>query len=190
MTALEPIKIARAFAHLRPLTSLGDGITDELAEGWANYIDPCPESLLAAAPVPQPLPKPGEFLERLRPRPWVLTAIVPDGPSTTTTARTAAEVDAFVSKHNGNRNLYYSINPTRTAISKKAAKTDIATIEYIHFDGDPRDDETPEAAKARYLKAIEESGIKFTFGIDSGNGIQGLIRLTERIELGPLIRPH
>src|SRR5215510_16607977 len=41
----------------------------------------------------------GEFLEKLRPSgPWMLTAIVPDGAITTITARTAAEVDAFVSK--------------------------------------------------------------------------------------------
>src|SRR5215472_7003398 len=77
-------------------------------------------------------------------------------------------------------------------MSKKAAKKDIAAVEFIHFDGDPRDDETSEQAKARYLKAIEqftkETGIKFTFGSDSGNGIPGLIRLTERIELVPPVK--
>src|SRR5262249_45929050 len=106
-------------------------------------------------------------------------------------ARTTDQVEALVREHDGKRNLYYSVNPTRTAMSKKAAKTDIAAVEFIHFDGDPRDDETPEQAKARYLKAIEqfteETGIKFTFGIDSGNGIQGAIRLEKRIELGPLV---
>src|SRR5262245_284536 len=129
-----------------------------------------------------------EFLQKLRPGgPWISTAIVPDGPTVTSTAHTADQVEAFVREHNGKRNLYYSPNPTRAPLRKKAKKTDIAAIEYIHFDGDPRDDETLEAAKARYLKAIEQSGLKFTFGIDSGNGIQGLIRLTERIELGPLV---
>src|SRR5262249_5867439 len=105
---------------------------------------------------------------------------------------TTDQVEALVREHNGKRNLYYSVNPTRTAMSKKAAKTDIAAIEFIHFDGDPRDNETPEQAKARYLKAIEqftkETGIKFTFGIDSGNGIQGLIRLKKKIELGPPVK--
>jgi putative DNA primase/helicase len=147
---------------------------------------------LKLSPAPLSEPNDGrivaEFLQKLRPSGlWVLTAIVPDGLTTTSTARAMEQIEAFVRKHDGKQNLYYSVNPTRTAMSKKAKKTNIAAIEYIHFDGDPRDDETPEQAKARYLKAIEESGIKFTFVIDSGNGIQGLIRLTERIELGPLV---
>jgi putative DNA primase/helicase len=133
------------------------------------------------------------FLEKLRrDGPWLLTAIVPDGSTTTSTARTTDQVEALVREHDGKRNLYYSVNPTRTAMSKKAAKTDIAAIEFIHFDGDPRDDETSEQAKARYLKAIkqftEETGIKFTFGVDSGNGIHGLIRLTKKTELGPPVK--
>ena len=124
------------------------------------------------------------FLEKLRPG----GPSVPDGATATVTPRTTDQIEIFIRQHNVKRNLYYSVNPTRTAMNKKAAKTDILAIEYIHFDGDPRDDETPEQAKARYLKAIEqfteETGIKFTFGIDSGNGIQGLCRLRERIALG------
>jgi Virulence-associated protein E len=196
--ANQPLKIARAFMHL-PRVSLGEGITDELMNGWSSYVDPCPEpdrSRIAPNlfytpedPAPQPLATPVEFLERLRPgRPWVLTAIVPDSKTTTTiTVRTADQVEAFVRAHDGKTNLYYSVNPTRTATNRKAKKTNIAAIEYMQFDGDPRSNETPETAKARYLKAIEQSGLKFAFGIDSGNGIQGLIRLTERIELGSLV---
>src|SRR5262249_2806444 len=128
----------------------------------------------------------GEFLAKLRPSgPWVLTAIVPDGAITTITARTAAEVDTFVSKHNGKANLYYSVNPTRTAMSKKAAKTDIAAIEYILSDLDPADGETSEAAKARYLAQLDGAfEPKPTAAIDGGNGIQGLWQLQERIALG------
>src|SRR5262249_32076151 len=95
----------------------------------------------------------GEFLEKLRPGgPWLPTAIVPDGKATTIIAHTAAEVDDFVGKHNGKAGLYYSVNLTRTPLNKKAAKTDIVAIEYILGDLDPADGETPEAAKARYLK--------------------------------------
>src|SRR5262249_55391172 len=67
---------------------------------------------------------------------------------------TADQVEAFVRKHNGKSNLYYSVNPTRTPLNKKAAKTDIAAIEYIPTDLDPHEGETSEAAKARYLKAL------------------------------------
>lgn len=70
------------------------------------------------------------FLELLRPGgPWVLTAITPDGPTITITAHTASDIDSFVWEHNGKRNQYYSVNPTRHAMSKKAAKKDIAAVE-------------------------------------------------------------
>ena len=120
-----------------------------------------------------------EFLEKLRPGgPWVLTAIVPDGATTTITARTADQVEAFVGEYNGKRNLYYSVNPTRTAMNKKAKKTDIAAIEYMLADLDPADGETPEAAKARYLEQLNGTfEPKPTAVIDSGNGIQGLWKL-------------
>ena len=127
-----------------------------------------------------------KFLEKLRPGgPWVLSAIMPDGAITTITAFTADQVDAFVVQHNGKRNLYYSVNPTRTPLNKKAKKTDIATIEYALADLDPADGETPEAAKARYLKQLNGTfEPKPTAVIDSGNGIQGLWQLQERIALG------
>jgi len=109
---------------------------------------------------------------------------VPDGIPTAVTAPTAERVEAFVRKHDGKANLYYSVNPTRTALSKKAKKTDIAAIEYLLGDCDPNEDETSEAAKARYLKALESFEPKATGAIDSGNGIQGLWKLEKRIELG------
>jgi hypothetical protein len=126
------------------------------------------------------------FLEQLRPNgPWVLTAITPDGPTTTITARTAAEVDAFVSEHNGKRNLYYSVNPTRSAMFKKAAKADIAAVEYLLGDLDPLDDETSEAAKARYLNQLNGTfEPKPSAIVDSGNGIQCLWKLADSIVLG------
>jgi len=127
------------------------------------------------------------FLEQLRPNgPWVLTAILPDGGAATitVTTHTAAEVDAFLCEHNGKRNLYYSTNPTKTAMTKKAAKTDIAAVEYLLADLDPADGETPEAAKARYLGQLNGPfEPKPTAIVDSGNGIQCLWRLAQRIEL-------
>jgi hypothetical protein len=126
-----------------------------------------------------------DFLRQLRPGgPWVLTAITPDGPTTTVTASTADEVAAFVRRHNGQRNIYYSVNPTRTALSKKAAKTDIAAIEYMLADLDPNDNETPEAAKSRYLELLNGTfEPKVTVAVDSGNGIQALWKLKTAIVL-------
>ena len=125
-----------------------------------------------------------EFLEMLRPGgPWILSAIVPDGTIKTITAKTGDNVRAFVSKYNGRRNLYYSVNPTRKAMTSKAAKTDIAAIEYLFADLDPKKDETPAAAKARFLLALDELQPEPTAIIDSGNGIQVLLKLAEPITL-------
>jgi Mesyanzhinovviridae DNA primase len=96
------------------------------------------------------------FLEKLRPGgPWVLTAIVPDGTTETITARTPDRVEAFIREHDGTRNLYYSVNPTRRAMSKKTAKTDIAAIEYALADLDPAEGETPRRRPRR--RAISSS---------------------------------
>jgi hypothetical protein len=98
------------------------------------------------------------FLQKLRPGgPWMPVAIVPGRTPTAITAHTADQVEAYVREHDGNANLYYGLNPTRTTINKKAKKTDIAAIEYIPLDLDSRADETPEAAKARYLAQLNGS---------------------------------
>jgi hypothetical protein len=114
------------------------------------------------------------FLKTLRPEgPWVITAIDPNTPAIETiTVRTADEVNAFVRKYNGRRNLYYSVNPTRTALDKKAKKTDIAAIEYALADLDPKDGETSDAAKERYLSQLDGAFTpKPTAVVDSGNGM-------------------
>src|SRR6516225_11047916 len=155
-------------------------------DGRVANTKPSPEAPATPSPEPNDGRVASEFLEKLRPGgPWVLTAIVPDGRTTTITARTTDQIEAFVRAHDGKPNLYYSVNPTRTAMSKKAAKTDIAAIEYIPVDLDPADGETPEAAKAHYLEQLNGTFVpKPTAAVDSGNGIQGLYRLQERIVLG------
>jgi hypothetical protein len=125
------------------------------------------------------------FLEQLRPGgPWVLTAITPDGPTITITAHTTDEIELFIREHNGKRNQYYSVNPTKTAMFKKAAKKDIAAVEYLLGDLDPQGEETSEQAKARYLSQLESFEPRATATIDSGNGIQGLWKLDPSIPLG------
>jgi putative DNA primase/helicase len=128
------------------------------------------------------------FLQKLRPDgPWLLIAIDPDSRAIAAeTVRSLEAAEAFVRKWDGKRNLYYSVNPTWTMLDKKAAKTDIAAIEYMLGDLDPADGETSEAAKARYLKALEHFDPKPTALIDSGNGLQPLWRLQEHIALGEL----
>jgi hypothetical protein len=94
------------------------------------------------------------------------------------------EIHSFVLEHGHTQNLYYSVNPTRSSVTKKTSKTDIAAIEYLLADCDPAKDETSEAAKARYLGQLNGSfEPKPTAMVDSGNGIQCLWRLTEPIAL-------
>ena len=126
-----------------------------------------------------------DFLERLRPGgPWVLSAILPDGPIETITALTPSDVRAFVARYDGKRNLYFGVNPTRKALSDKAAKTDIAAIEYVFADCDPNAGETSAQAKERYQSHLETFEPVPSFVIDSGNGIQCLWSLTEPLGLG------
>jgi hypothetical protein len=66
-------------------------------------------------------------------------------------------------------------------MNKKAAKADIAAIEYSLADLDPADGEASEAAKARYLAQLATFDPKPTVIVDSGNGIQCLWRLTAAI---------
>ena len=135
--------------------------------------------------VPSDFHEATDFLERLRPGgPWVLTAIHQTQNSIKTlTAHNASEVLDFVRAHDGKWNIYFSVNPTRAAMRTKASKLDIAAIEFIISDLDPRDDESPEDAKARYLKALGTFKPAATALIDSGDGIQALWHLETRIEL-------
>ncbi len=124
------------------------------------------------------------FLEQLRPGgPAVLTAIIPDGKTETITTKTDDLVRKFVRERDGKQNLYFSVNPTRRPMSSKTAKTDIAQIEFLLADLDPADSETAEAAKSRYLAALESYPLTATFIIDSGNGIQALWKLNKPIKL-------
>jgi hypothetical protein len=98
------------------------------------------------------------------------------------------QVDAFVRKYDGKRNLYYNVNPTRTALNKKAKKTDIAAIEFALADLDPKDGEASDAAKERYLTQLDDAFTpKPTVVVDSGNGIQCLWKLEEPIVLDKLV---
>jgi AAA domain len=131
-----------------------------------------------------------EFLRRLRPDgKWQLSAIIPDGGGISTiTAQTENEAAAFIDRHNGRRNLYYGVNPLRTAMAKKASKEDIVAAEYVWADCDPADGETPAYAKQRYRSKLNElaaAGLpQPTFIIDSGGGWQILWRLKPRIKFG------
>jgi hypothetical protein len=133
-----------------------------------------------------------DFLMQLRAGgPWQLSAADPEadprhpkrGDIVTATITTIDGARTFLRTHNGHMNLYYAVNPVRHCKNKKAAKTDVAEIKFVPGDLDPQDDETAEAAKARYQAALQSFTPKPMFVVDSGNGIQILWRLAEPILL-------
>jgi hypothetical protein len=131
-----------------------------------------------------------EFLNKLRPPPWLLVAIAPDKDEkdktkiVTVTVYSAEAVQRFIGAHEGQDNLYYGINPTKGDMSKKPKKPDITSVDYCLADLDPEDTESPEAAKERYLGQLNGAfQPKPTFVVDSGNGIQCLWKLAQPIGL-------
>ncbi|HZV03633.1 MAG TPA: VapE domain-containing protein [Gemmataceae bacterium] len=124
-----------------------------------------------------------QFLRHQRPGgPWVLVAIVPDGLTTTRTFTRIEDACTFIAAHNDEKNIYYQVNPVRSAANKKPQKTDITQGEFVQADLDPRDDESAADAKTRYLGALKTLRQPTTV-VDSGNGIQALWRL--KSPLGP-----
>ena len=77
-------------------------------------------------------------------------------------------------------------------MTSKASKVDIAAVEYLLADLDPKENESPGGAKARYLKALETHQPTPTAIVwFAGNGIQVLWRLVTPINLGaPMIVPN
>ncbi|WP_407174433.1 VapE domain-containing protein [Bradyrhizobium sp. STM 3562] len=126
-----------------------------------------------------------EFLMHLRPAgPWQLTAINPrvNNDIITRTIRSPEAARRFISEHDGKRNLHFSVNPVRVE-NRKASKPDVAAIEFVLADLDPRDEEPSDAAKDRYLTSLKAFQPAPTFVIDSGNGVQALWRLDQPIPL-------
>jgi hypothetical protein len=122
------------------------------------------------------------FLEVLRPEGrWILTAIAPDDTRTFTETFTDLECARhFILSHNKRgRGIYYSVNPTKTALNKKASKEDIAAAEYLWVDIDPKADETPAQLKSRVDKM--KSPQLPSVIVDSGNGVQLLFRIKKAL---------
>ena len=124
-----------------------------------------------------------EFLERLRPGgPWMLITIKEtDDPEPPIRAENFTDTDAaqeFITRSNVNgTNVYYSVNPTKHAMSRKAKKEHIAAAEWLHVDADPKDDETSEQFKTRMMPVIKEFKPTPTLVINSGNGFHLLWKL-------------
>lgn len=129
------------------------------------------------------------FLKAFRPTGfWVLTAIMPDDRSAPTITRSFAtsEEDAaleWIQVQNQTRDIYFSVNPTMGPVGAKASREDIASMEYLQVDLDPRKGQPIAEERARCLRLLTTdlpTGVPSpSFVIDSGGGAWGFWRLTE-----------
>lgn len=129
-----------------------------------------------------------EFLKMLRPNGTVaLTAIEPDGPTETDTFKTnddAALAD-WIERRQGRKNLYFTVNPTRSTITSKAKAADIAEGVAVWADLDPEKSvealpgglERERERIRNVLAKLRSDGLQPSFVIDSGSGYQAFWRL-------------
>jgi len=126
-----------------------------------------------------------EFLKQFRPDgPWTLTAIPVDGGKLNTVTFTDEledKLEDWLVKNGEGHNIYFSVNPCRESISKKASREDIQSVEYLHVDVDPRAGESLKLEQKRILDKIRAFKPTPTCVIFSGGGYQAFWRLEEPI---------
>lgn len=134
-----------------------------------------------------------DFLSRYRPGgPWHLVAITPDakgkGTLDAATFMDSTKAEAWARSNNSKkRNVYFSVNPTAKPINTKASKADMARLEWLHVDIDPRAGEDFDAERARITSLLNGGRPKDvpapSLVIDSGGGFQAFWRLAEPTDL-------
>ncbi len=130
-----------------------------------------------------------EFLKVVYPEgPWCLTAICPERRGIETrTFRPEGEVELqrWLARFNGSRNLYWHVNPVIGAPTKKAEREDIAAVCYLHVDIDPAADRELATERSRILALLTDAkpgGVaEPTIVISSGGGYQAFWKLAEPI---------
>ncbi len=151
-----------------------------------------------------------KFLLRWAPEgPWVLTSIrtdkqgiatasfFPDG--TMVEGLKPGEMVPMASKHcikglrkwleeyNGKRNIYFHVNSPMKALTKKADREDIKSVDWLHVDIDPRAGEDLDEERKRALGLLTTNlpeGVPApTVIIFSGGGYQGFWKLKESIPI-------
>lgn len=127
-----------------------------------------------------------DFLKRWRSTgPWVLVAIHPE--SRAIEARTFGlgdeeDMEEWLAGHDGERNLYFHVNPVMRALSKKASRDDIASMDWLHVDIDPRPGKDIEEERERALASLRDPPGNLplpTVIVFSGGGYQAFWKLTD-----------
>lgn len=140
---------------------------------------------------PQPNNKAAyKFLQKwIKDGPWILTAITIDRKKIdTATFRedTKKDLAAWLEKHNGERNIYFHVNPCVRDLTRKAEREDVKELAWLHVDIDPRAGEDVAEEQKRALKLLQEppNGIpQPTVIIFSGGGYQGFWKLNDPVQI-------
>jgi hypothetical protein len=111
-----------------------------------------------------------------------VSAIYPDTSSgaPTETFIGKAEIDVmreWIAKHNGRAGVYFSTNPMRTRMHKRPCEADVAALQYVALDFDPRKTEAVSECRDRIYGLLKDFALRPTFTWSSGNGVQALWKL-------------
>ena len=131
------------------------------------------------------------FLAKWAPNgPWAVVAIPPDRKDIVVQTFYPAqkkELFTWLEVHNGKDNIYFHVNPVLKAVRKKANRTDIKSMDWLHVDIDPRAGENVPEEQKRILgvltKKLPEGIPPPTVVIFSGGGYQGFWKLKESIPI-------
>ena len=124
--------------------------------------------------------------------PWVLTAISTDKKSIITKAFKEDDLETmgpWIDQHNGIRNIYFNVNPSRLLMDKKSERANVQSLAWLHVDIDPRvgEDHTEERERALGLLQKPPVGVPVpTVIIDSGGGYQGFWALEKPFQIDGL----
>jgi hypothetical protein len=142
-----------------------------------------------------------EFLERWKPEgPWVLTAICSDDKDSIGGRRIETktfdetnknEIRTWIREHQEHeRNIYFTVNTLTRKVNKKASREDVARVDVLHVDIDPRPDKPLEREQKRILKLMErpEGVMPPDLVIFSGGGYQGFWFLDESLDINGDLR--
>lgn len=132
-----------------------------------------------------------EFLQRAYPQgPWCLTAIAVDKKEIWTQTfypDSLEDMRSWIEGYNGCSNLYFHVNPVRYAVTKKAERTDIESVNYLHVDLDAEPGVDLNAERTRLLLSVTrerpESVPEPSIIVSSGGGIQAFWRLDTPIPI-------
>jgi hypothetical protein len=118
----------------------------------------------------------------------VQTAIAEDRKSVETVTLTdPARAHSWVEANHGRRNVYFHLNPTTRPLTRRAERTDVAALAWLHVDVDPRAGEDlaqEQEGALRRLRNPPDGVPKPTAIVFSGGGYQAYWKLRDPFEIG------